>query len=141
VLVDAAESQSMIALDVPATGPPGLSIRDERPFRAADGGAPVALQRDTGAVLGSAALPGEPDVIMHDHALSRLYVAIGSPGMVSAIDDRRLDVLETVLLNPALTRSAGTPTGEPSMRFSRAARQPPCSSSGSGRRCADPDCS
>jgi DNA-binding beta-propeller fold protein YncE len=47
-------------------------------------------------VLGSVALPGEPDVVMHDAALARLYVAIGSPGVVSVIDDHRLETVQTV---------------------------------------------
>jgi DNA-binding beta-propeller fold protein YncE len=33
---------------------------------------------------------------MHDSALARLYVAIGSPGVVSVIDEQRLEMLETV---------------------------------------------
>ena len=47
-------------------------------------------------MLGSATLPGEPDVVMHEAALARLYVAIGSPGVVSVIDAQRLVTLETV---------------------------------------------
>ena len=100
VVLDAAEPRIVQAFDVPAAGPHGLSIREERLFCAADGGALVVLNRDTGEVLGSATLPGEPDVIMHDLALHRLYVAIGSPGVVSVIDDRSLDVLETVATGP-----------------------------------------
>jgi DNA-binding beta-propeller fold protein YncE len=33
---------------------------------------------------------------MHDPAAARLYVAIGSPGVVSVIDDQRLETLEIV---------------------------------------------
>jgi DNA-binding beta-propeller fold protein YncE len=51
-------------------------------------------------VLGSVALPGEPDVIMHDPALARLYVAIGSPGVISVIDDRRMETVEVVETEP-----------------------------------------
>jgi DNA-binding beta-propeller fold protein YncE len=100
VVLGAGELRIVKALDVPAVGPHGLSIRDERLFCAADGGALVVLHRDTGEVLGSVALPGEPDVIMHAPALDRLYVAVGSPGTVSVIDDRTLDVLETVPTGP-----------------------------------------
>jgi DNA-binding beta-propeller fold protein YncE len=88
------------AFDVPVAGPHGLSIRDERLFCAADGGALVALHRDSGQVLGTVALPGEPDVIMHAPALDRLDVAVGSPGVVSVIDDQTLDMLETVPTGP-----------------------------------------
>lgn len=59
-------------------------------------GALVVLDCDSGAVLGTVTLPGEPDVVMHDPALARLYVAIGSPGVVSVIDEQRLMTLETV---------------------------------------------
>ena len=58
------------------------------------------LHRDTGAVLGSVALPGEPDVIMHAPELDRLYVAVGSPGTVSVVDDQTFDTLETVVTGP-----------------------------------------
>ncbi len=47
-------------------------------------------------MLGSVSLPGEPDVVMHDPVLARLYVAIGSPGVVSVIDEQRLETLEEV---------------------------------------------
>jgi DNA-binding beta-propeller fold protein YncE len=54
------------------------------------------MDRDTGAVLSSVKLPGEPDVVMHDADLARLYVAIGAPGVVSVIDAERLETLEEV---------------------------------------------
>ncbi len=79
-----------------ANVPHGLAISGDRLFCAADGGALVALDRDSGAVLGSVTLPGEPDVVMHDPASARLYVAIGTPGVVSVIDEQRLMTLETV---------------------------------------------
>src|SRR5499426_1513644 len=79
VVLDATELQITTAIKIPVAGPHGLAIAGERLFCAADGEALVALHRDTGAVLGSVALPGEPDVVMHDRELARLYVAIGSP--------------------------------------------------------------
>jgi DNA-binding beta-propeller fold protein YncE len=96
VVLNAADLQITRSFKIPVAGPHGLAIAGERLFCAADGGALVALDRDSGAVLGSVALPGEPDVIMHDRASSRLYVAIGSPGVVSVIDEQRLGMLETV---------------------------------------------
>ena len=85
---------------VPVAGPHGLAIAGERLFCAADGGALVALDRDTGALLGSIALPGEPNVIMHDPALARFYVAIGSPGVISVIDAQRMETVEIVETEP-----------------------------------------
>jgi len=96
VVLSATELQIKGAFNVPVAGPHGLVIAGERLFCAADGEALVALHRDTGAVLGSVTLPGEPDVVMHDPALARLYVAIGSPGVVIVIDAHRLETLQTV---------------------------------------------
>jgi len=96
VVLSATELQIKGAFKVPVAGPHGLAIAGERLFCAADGEALVALHRDTGAVIGTVTLPGEPDVVMHDPALARLYVAIGSPGVVSVIDDHRLETLQTV---------------------------------------------
>jgi DNA-binding beta-propeller fold protein YncE len=94
--LSATDLQITRAFHVPVAGPHGLVVAGERVFCAADGEALVALHRDTGAVLGSVALPGEPDVVMRDSDLGRLYVAIGSPGVVSVIDDQSLKTLQTV---------------------------------------------
>src|SRR5262247_3943454 len=96
VVLSTTDLQIARAFNVPVAGPHGLVISGEHLFCAADGEALVALHRDTEAVLGSVTLPREPDVIMHDPALARLYVAIGSPGGVSVIDDHRLETLQTV---------------------------------------------
>jgi DNA-binding beta-propeller fold protein YncE len=96
VVLNAKELEIARAFNVPMAGPHGLAIAGKRLFCAADGGALFALDRDSGAVLSSVALPGEPDVVMHDPALARLYVAIGSPGVVSVIDEQCLGTLETV---------------------------------------------
>ena len=96
VVLSAKDLKIARAFKVPTAGPHGLAISDERLFCAADGGALVALDRDSGAVLGTVTLPGEPDVVMHDPAAARLYVAIGAPGVVSVIDDQRLETLETL---------------------------------------------
>jgi DNA-binding beta-propeller fold protein YncE len=96
VVLRATDLQITRAFKIPVAGPHGLAIIDEHLFCAADGGALIALHRDTGALLGSIALPGEPDVIMHDPELARLFVAIGSPGVISVIDQRRLETVEVV---------------------------------------------
>ncbi len=96
VVLSAKELKIVRAFNVQAIGPHGLAISGDRLFCAVDGGALIALHRDTGAPLGSIALPGEPDVIMHDTESARLFVAIGSPGVVSVIDERRLETVEVV---------------------------------------------
>jgi DNA-binding beta-propeller fold protein YncE len=96
VVLDSADLRIVRSFKIPVAGPHGLAIAGKRLFCAADGRALVALDRDSEAVLGSVTLPGEPDVVMHDSALARLYVAIGSPGVVSVIDEQRLEMLEIV---------------------------------------------
>ena len=84
------------ALPVPSDGPHGLWLDGGRLFCAADGGALVVLDADSGDVLASLPLPGVPDVLMHDPERRRLYVAIGDPGVVSSFSSDRPEHLETV---------------------------------------------
>ena len=82
--------------EVPSAGPHGLWLDGGKLFCAADGGALVVLDRDSGDVLASLPLPGVPDVVMHDSEKRRLYVAIGEPGLICSFDTNRLEQLETV---------------------------------------------
>ena len=100
VVLAASDLKITRSFKIPVAGPHGLAIAGERLFCAADGEALVALHRDTGALLGRVALPGEPDVIMHDPESARLYVAIGSPGVISVIDEQRMETLEVVETEP-----------------------------------------
>jgi DNA-binding beta-propeller fold protein YncE len=99
-VIDCNERAITRALEVPTAGPHGLWLDRGRLFCAADGGALVVLDRDSGAILASVPLPGEPDVLMHDPDLQRLYVAIGDPGVVCSFDSGRLELLETVVTDP-----------------------------------------
>jgi hypothetical protein len=65
-------------------------------FCAADGGALVVLNQETSSLIRYLPLPGEPDVVMHDGDLHRLYVAIGDPGVVCSFDSERFEQLEIV---------------------------------------------
>jgi DNA-binding beta-propeller fold protein YncE len=96
VVIDCAEVAVARSLPVPAAGPHGLWLDQGRLFCAADEGALVVLDRDSGAVRGSLPLPGTPDVVMLDPALARVYVAIGDPGVVCSFDTRLLELAETV---------------------------------------------
>jgi DNA-binding beta-propeller fold protein YncE len=60
VVLNAKELETARTFNVPIAGPHGLAIAGERLFCAADGGAVVALDRHTGAVLGSIILPESP---------------------------------------------------------------------------------
>jgi DNA-binding beta-propeller fold protein YncE len=95
-VLDAAAPGIERAQAVPASGPHGLGLLGDRLFCAADGGALIALHRDTGAILGSVPLPGEPDVVMVDADRQRLYVAVGRPGVVCVVDAARLTLVETI---------------------------------------------
>ena len=99
-VIDAAHLAIARSLDVPAAGPHGLALVGERLFCAADGQVLMTLHRDTGAILNTLPLPGEPDVVMYDSALERLYVAIGTPGVVCVVDTAHLNLIETVPTEP-----------------------------------------
>jgi DNA-binding beta-propeller fold protein YncE len=96
VIVDCTQVEIERALPVPAAGPHGLWLDRGRLFCAADGGVLAVLDHDSGELLASLALPGSPDVVMHDRELARLYVAIGEPGVVCSFDSTRFALLETV---------------------------------------------
>ncbi len=79
---------------VSSAGPHGLDLDLEhgRAFVACDGGKVVAVDLKTGRELASVAIVGEPDAIWYNADRSRLYVAIGQPGVLDVIDtqDMRL---------------------------------------------------
>jgi DNA-binding beta-propeller fold protein YncE len=96
LVIDCGRLEVEKSLAVPAGGPHGLWLDRGRLFCAADEGALVILDRDSGDVITSLPLPGEPDVVMHDPEFERLYVAIGEPGLICSFDTDRLEPLETV---------------------------------------------
>jgi DNA-binding beta-propeller fold protein YncE len=112
LVVDPASGEVERAIGVPVAGPHGLWIDRGRLFCAADGEALVVLDRDSGDVLRELPLPGVPDVVMHDAAGRRLYVAVGDPGVLCSFDTERLEPLEVVETEPG----AHTTAWEPSTR-------------------------
>jgi hypothetical protein len=96
LVIDAEQVAIANALPVPAAGPHGLWLDHGRLFCAADEGALVVLDRDGGEILAKLPLPGEPDVVMHDAGLRRLYVAIGDPGVVCSVNTDTLEEIETI---------------------------------------------
>jgi DNA-binding beta-propeller fold protein YncE len=112
VVLDAVHLCTVGALDVPAAGPHGLALSGDRLFCAADEGVLLAIGRDSGTVEGNVELAGEPDVIMHDAALGRLYVAVGSPGVVHVVDERRLELLETLSTEEGAHTIGWDPVGQ-----------------------------
>jgi hypothetical protein len=97
--------------EVPGAGPHGLWLDSGRLFCAADGGALVVVNRDSGETIASLPLPGVPDVVMHDPDLRRLYVAIGVPGLVCSFDSDRLEQLETVATEEGAHTTGWDPIG------------------------------
>jgi DNA-binding beta-propeller fold protein YncE len=93
-------------VDVPVDGPHGLALDAHRLYCAADGGAVVVLDADSGAVEATLRLPGVPDVVWLDAARNRLYVAVGDPGCVSVFDTRDLAHLEAVTTEPGAHTTA-----------------------------------
>jgi len=83
---------------IPSKGPHGLDLdsRARQLFCACDEGKLVAVHLDTGEVRLIGNLSGPPDVIFFNSALRRVYVAVGSPGVVDVLDVGRMKVLETV---------------------------------------------
>jgi DNA-binding beta-propeller fold protein YncE len=75
-------------IDVPARGPHGLDLDRgrRRLYCACDEAGLVSIDSRSGDVVGSLELSGPPDVVFLNPALSRLYVAIGDPGVIDVID-------------------------------------------------------
>jgi hypothetical protein len=111
VVIDCELVAMVRTVDVPSDGPHGLWLDSGRLFCAADGGALVVLERDSGEMLASLPLPGVPDVVMHDADLRRLYVAIGDPGVVCSFDSARLEQLEMVETEEGGHTSGWDPVG------------------------------
>ena len=85
-------------IQIPHAGPHGLDIdvARRRLFCACDAGVLLEVDADSGEVLTTAAIGGVPDVVFFDAARSRLYVAIGDPGIIEVFDTAPLRRHETI---------------------------------------------
>jgi DNA-binding beta-propeller fold protein YncE len=74
--------------EVPAAGPHGLELDPAtgRLLCACDAGVLVAIDAALGRVLADVPLSGTPDVIFLHPQWSRLYVAVGDPGVIDVVD-------------------------------------------------------
>jgi len=83
---------------IPHAGPHGLDIDVERRrlFCACDAGVLLELDADDGTIVATEALTGVPDVVFFNPTLSRLYVAIGEPGVIDVFDTAPLRRHETI---------------------------------------------
>lgn len=77
-------------------GPHGLDldIEHDRAFVACDDGNVLSLDLATGTELAAVEIAGEPDAIWYNRRCSRLYVAIGRPGVLDVIDCRDMVLRE-----------------------------------------------
>lgn len=94
-----ADLQMEVEVPVAAAGPHGLAL-DEASGRllvACDAGRLVALDRDSGRVVGECTLAGPPDVVWLNVRRRRLYVAIGEPGCVQAVDLDTYGIVEEIV--------------------------------------------
>jgi DNA-binding beta-propeller fold protein YncE len=84
--------------EIPAAGPHGLDLDPAtgRLLCACDAGVLLAIDAASGRVLGESSLSGAPDVIFLHPQLRRLYVAIGDPGVIDAIDTGTMRRAEAV---------------------------------------------
>jgi DNA-binding beta-propeller fold protein YncE len=94
--IDADRLEESARIDVGAHGPHGLALVGRQLFCAADGGEVAVIDLDDGHVVRRLALPGIPDVVMHDDRGNRLFVAVGTPGTVTVFDTERLVEVQTV---------------------------------------------
>ena len=74
--------------EIPAAGPHGLDLdaATGRLLCACDAGVLLAIDAASGGVLADVPLSGAPDVVFLHPQSGRLYVAIGSPGVIDVID-------------------------------------------------------
>jgi hypothetical protein len=69
-------------------------------FCACDARVLLEVDADTGQILASEPITGVPDVVFFNAALSRLYVAIGDPGVIEVFDTTPLRRQEAVVTEP-----------------------------------------
>ncbi len=99
VVVSAGEAPGIRrTVPIPHAGPHGLDIdvARRRWFCACDAGVLVELDADTGEILRTDTLAGVPDVVFFNARRSRLYVAVGDPGVIEVFDTTKLQHHEVV---------------------------------------------
>jgi DNA-binding beta-propeller fold protein YncE len=95
-VLEAETAEEQARWPVPSPGPHGLDLdpAGKRAFVACDGGSVFALDLASGRDVGSAPLPGGPDAIWYNPGRHLLYIAIGTPGRVAAIDARTMTAVQ-----------------------------------------------
>jgi DNA-binding beta-propeller fold protein YncE len=88
-----------VQLLISVTGPHGLDVdrKRDRAFVACDGGAVAVLDLRGDEEAGTVPISGVPDAIWYNPMRKRLYVAIGDPGVIEAVNVDSLSVDERVV--------------------------------------------
>jgi DNA-binding beta-propeller fold protein YncE len=99
---------------VPAAGPHGLDLDPpgRRLLCACDGKRVIALESGTGVVTDDIDIAGVPDVVFFNARRQRLYVAIGDPGVIEALETAPLCRRQVVTTEPGAHTLAFDQTSE-----------------------------
>jgi hypothetical protein len=73
-----------------------LDAQHRRAFVPCDGGNVIALDLETGREVAGVAIPGEPDATWYNADRSRLYLAVGRPGLLAVVDTQEMTPAQTV---------------------------------------------
>jgi DNA-binding beta-propeller fold protein YncE len=84
VVIDAGRATVRRTVSISVPGPHGLDldVARRRLYCTCDARRVLEVDADSGAILEQASIPGGPDVVFFNAERSRLYVAIGDPGVI-----------------------------------------------------------
>ena len=97
-VIDPEHLAKTASIEIDARGPHGLELDPvrHRLYCACDDGSLIAMEGDSGAMVGRLELSGAPDVVLLNPERSLLYVAIGDPGVIDVIDVTAWRRVETI---------------------------------------------
>jgi DNA-binding beta-propeller fold protein YncE len=98
VVIDSATPAVRRVVTIPCAGPHGLDldVTRRRLFCACDAGVLLEVDADSGKILAQEAMAGAPDVVFFNAMRSRVYVAIGDPGIIEVFGTMPLQRQETI---------------------------------------------
>lgn len=99
VVLSAEQLKESTPIPISKAGPHGLDIDEEgrRLFVACDASAVVVLDLQTKREIKTIAISGQPDVVWYNTPRSRLYCAVGDPGVIEVIDTKSMKIIEKVV--------------------------------------------
>lgn len=98
VVLSAEELTESTAIPISKAGPHGLDIDEEgrRLFVACDASTIVVLDLQTKQETKTIPISGQPDVLWYNTRRSRLYCAVGNPGVIEVIDTKSMAIVEKI---------------------------------------------